>query len=215
MPLPLKHFYMIRHGQTEANKAEVMAGSTDSPLTDLGREQARAVQDVIKNLEIKPKAIVHSNLSRARDTASIINEVLGVPMHEEPDVAEICAGDWEGKPWSECTSLLDGWPTPPNGETFEEFCTRIRNGKTYHIEKHEDPVLIVCHGGVFRGLGGLYGLNTPGIFRNCHLHEFHPAPHDTVFPWEVWNYDYDGKLIKEKTTVFHESKPHVAEDIAS
>lgn len=211
MPLPQKHFYMIRHGQTEANLAQVMAGSTDSPLTALGREQAKGVQDIVRNLAIKPTAIVHSNLSRARDTASIINEALGVPMHEEADVAEICAGDWEGKPWHECAELLDGWPTPPNGESFEEFCTRIRRGKKRHLEQHDGPILIVCHGGVFRAMGGLYGLNTPGIFRNCHLHEFHPSPESQNFPWAVSHYDYENRVIKEKTNVFHDSQPYDAD----
>lgn len=214
MPLPPKHFYMIRHGQTEANQREVMAGSTDSPLTSLGREQAKSVQKIVSELEIKPKVIVHSDLSRARDTASIINEVLGVPMHEEPDIAEIHSGDWEGKPWAECESLLDGWPTPPNGETFDEFCARLRKSKKLHLEQHDGPVLLVCHGGVFRGLGGIYGLNTPGVFKNCHLHEFQPDPSNTHFPWKVWNYDYEDKLLREESSVYHESQRHYADKTA-
>lgn len=206
MPLPLKHFYMIRHGQTEANKKEIMAGSTDSPLTELGREQARAVQRIVSALDIKPKSIVHSNLSRARDTAQIINEALNIPMHEEPKVAEIHSGDWEGKPWTECEALLDGWPTPPNGENFTEFCARIKDGKKHHLDRHDAPVLIVCHGGVFRGLGGIYGLNTPGIFENCHLYEFMPNLSYAHFPWNVWNYRFIGDdLIRSESQVFHES----------
>lgn len=206
MPLPLKHFYMIRHGQTEANFQQVMAGSTDSPLTDLGREQAKSVQMIIRELEKKPRTIVHSDLSRARDTATIINEVLDAQMHEEPNIAEIHSGDWEGKPWAECEELLDGWPTPPNGETFTQFCSRLRQGKNEHLKRHDAPVLFVCHGGVFRGLGGIYGLNTPGVFRNCHLYEFQPQPDNSHFPWLVWHYDYvDGALIRASTDIYHKS----------
>lgn len=213
MPLPLKPFYMIRHGQTEANKQEVMAGSTDSPLTDLGREQAKAVQKIVLSLEIKPTVIIHSDLSRARDTAQIINEVLELPMHEEPDIAEIHSGEWEGKPWAECEDLLDGWPTPPGGETFSQFCSRLKTGKARHLSKHDGPVLFVCHGGVFRGLGGIYGLNTPGIFRNCHLHEFHPSSDQHSFPWNVWNFDHDGQTIsRTESLVYHESEIHYAEE---
>ncbi len=214
MPLPSKHFYMIRHGQTEANERQVMAGSTDSPLTALGRNQAKSVQKIVSELKVKPSVIVHSDLSRARDTASIINEVLNVPMHEEPNIAEIHSGDWEGKPWAECEDLLDGWPTPPNGETFDEFCERLRKGKKFHLETHDGPVLLVCHGGVFRGLGGIYGLNTPGVFQNCHLHEFHPDPDNTHFPWKVWNYNYEDKLLREESTVYHTSKVYQADKIA-
>ena len=64
--LPAKPFYMIRHGQTEANRDCIMAGSLDSPLTDTGRGrgQARHVQDVVQTLESKPSLIVHTQ-SRA------------------------------------------------------------------------------------------------------------------------------------------------------
>ena len=204
MPLPAKHFYMIRHGETEANAARIMAGSLDSPLTDKGRDQAKQAQEIILSLEIKPSTIVHSNLARARDTAEIINEALNIPIHEDKDLAELHAGDWEGVPYEECHELLTGWPTPPNGESFVDFCARLRKGKKYNLEEREGPILIVSHGGVFRGLGGIYGLKTPGIFKNCHLYEFSPAPNNDDFPWTVWS--HDGVQNKQKTSVYHDSE---------
>ena len=204
--IPAKHFYMVRHGETEANKARVMAGSLDSPLTTVGKEQALALQDIVNALEIKPAVIVHSHLSRARDTAAIVNEALNVPMHEEEDLAELYAGDWEGVPYEECHELLTGWPTPPNGESFQEFCTRIKRGKRKTLEAHEGPVLIVSHGGVFRAFGGLYGLKTPGVFRNCHLYEFQPDLDNTAFPWSVWSYHYEEAITRVKEDVFHLSE---------
>ena len=204
--VPAKHFYMIRHGETTANKARLMAGSLDSPLTDFGRQQAAHVQNIVSHLKVKPKAIVHSNLSRARDTASIINEALKVPMHEESDLAELHAGDWEGVPYEECQDLLTGWPDPPNGETFNEFCARIRNGKIKALSQHDTPVLIVSHGGVFRAFGGVYGLQTPGIFRNCHLYEFQPDPSNDIFPWKVWSYDYESTVERVSVDVYHLSE---------
>ncbi len=203
--IPAKHFYMIRHGETEANAAKMMAGSLDSPLTQKGRDQARAVQIIVRKLDVKPIAIMHSNLSRARETAAIINEALNLPMHEDPDIAEHFCGEWEGKPYEQCRSMLDGWDTPPGGESFDDFCTRIRRSKTNALTKHSGPVLIVSHGGVFRGLGKLYGLNTPGVFRNCHLHEFAPDPVNKKFPWKVWNYDHAEQLIRNESSVFHDS----------
>lgn len=206
MPLPLNHFYMIRHGQTEANAKQVMAGSTDSPLTALGREQAQEAQKVVEALQTKPKRIVHSHLSRARDTAHIINQTINAPIYEDANLAEIHSGEWEGKPWSECESLLDGWPTPPNGEDFGTFCARIRQAKQEHISHKITPTLIVSHGGVFRGMGGIYGLNTPGIFANCHLYEFLPNTSQPRFPWDVFSYGFDGNgITKKKETIFHDS----------
>ncbi|PCJ02883.1 MAG: hypothetical protein COB14_01320 [Alphaproteobacteria bacterium] len=202
--LPAKHFYMIRHGETEANKAEIMAGSMDSPLTEKGRAQAKVVQSIVKALDIKPKVIVHSHLSRARDTAMIINEGINVPLYEDKDVAELHAGDWEGVSYDECRELLKGWATPPNGESFAQFCKRLQRGKTHNLNKHDTPILIVCHGGVFRGLGGIYNLRTPAIFKNCHLYEFKPAPNDKHFPWEVWT--HEDEQTREKCTIFHDSE---------
>ena len=204
--IPAKHFYMVRHGETEANKARIMAGSLDSPLTDTGKEQAIAAQDIVTSLEIKPTAIVHSNLSRARDTANIINEALNVPIHEEEDLAELYAGDWEGVPYDECSDLLTGWPDPPNGETFQDFCARIKRGKKRALEAYDGPVLIVSHGGVFRAFGGVYGLKTPGVFRNCHLYEFQPDLNNSAFPWSVWSYKHEETITRIKEDVFHLSE---------
>lgn len=204
--IPPKPFYMIRHGETEANAAQIMAGSLDTPLTLKGRTQAKDVQRVIEKLEIKPRTIVHSHLSRARDTATIINEALGVPMHETPDLAELHAGDWEGAPYSECNRIFSSWEDPPNGETFDEFCARIRRGKTHALDTHDGPVLIVCHGGVFRGFGKIYGLDVPGVFKNCHLYAFHPAPENETFPWRVWSYGHDQENFKEESFVFQDGR---------
>lgn len=210
MPLPAKHFYMIRHGETEANRDKIMAGSLDSPLTETGILQAEEAREIILKLEVKPSVIVHSDLTRARDTATIINKGLNIPQIEEPDIAELHAGDWEGIPYSECEELLNGWPTPPNGESFDEFCTRLQRGKTTHLDKHEGPVLMVSHGGVFRGLGGIFGLQTPGVFRNCHLYEFVPHSENRRFLWDVFTHDAVGQRIATDVfnddNLFHASK---------
>lgn len=198
MPVPHTHFYMIRHGETEANASRIMAGSLDSPLTDNGRRQAYEAQKAVRDLSHKPVAIVHSHLSRARDTASILNEALDLPMHEDEGFAELHAGDWEGVPYEECPDLLTGWPDPPNGEIFDDFMHRIRLAKNRHLEKYGGPVLIVSHGGVFRAFGKLYGLDIPGSIENCHLHEFHPDQALDPFPWQSWQYDLHLDVVQRR-----------------
>jgi broad specificity phosphatase PhoE len=197
--IPLKHFYMIRHGETEANASHIMAGSLDSPLTALGRKQAENVREIVKTLTIKPKTILHSPLSRAKETAQIINSVLDVPMVEDADLAELHAGDWEGRPYSECNLLLSGWVDCPGGETAKDFFARVKRAKMRALSRAEEPVLVVCHGGVMRAFGRIYGREAPARFRNCHLHEYVPAPHIEGFPWEVWNYDHP-ELIPDLST---------------
>ena len=204
--LPPKPFYMIRHGETEANRGRIMAGSLDSPLTDLGQEQARAVQSVVKALDTKPNVIVHSNLSRSRDTAAIINEVLDVPMYENPDLAELYAGDLEGISYDACLNAFDAYETPPNGECFEDFFTRIQRGVKGTLERYDGTALIVVHGGVMRAMGGIYGLMVPAIFRNCYLYEFQPAPEKAPFPWDVYSYEDNPGIKRVRDNIYDQSK---------
>ena len=205
MPLPLKHFYMIRHGQTEANAAQVMAGSMDSPLTALGIEQAHRAKAVVEALQIKPQAIIHSQLSRARDTATIINESLNLPIYEDKDLAELHAGELEGAPYSKCEELFKSWPRILNGEEPERFFERVKQGKSRALEQFNAPVLIVCHGGVMRAFGALYDVHVPGRFENAHLYEFMPKQHQTPLPWEIFDYrlcEKDGNLIRSRSDIY-------------
>ena len=62
--------YLIRHGETQANKTGVLMGSTDTPLNDQGRQQAMMLRDRTTALEVD--SIFASPLSRAVETASIV-----------------------------------------------------------------------------------------------------------------------------------------------
>lgn len=212
--IPAKKFYMIRHGETEANAKLVMAGSTDSPLTAKGRDQARAVQDVVVALDEKPRTILHSHLSRARDTAAIINEALQVDMMENTDLAEMHAGELEGVSYAQCHDFHHHWADPPGGETYAQFFERIARGKNAALAL-PGPILIVCHGGVMKGFGRMQGLPMAGKFRNCHLHQFDPAPHYDVFPWETMDFDLcptTKTVLKNTETVYHLDRMSMAQN---
>jgi broad specificity phosphatase PhoE len=185
--IPSKHFYMIRHGETEANENRVMAGHLDSPLTALGRKQADDARHIVERLKTKPTQIIHSHLSRARETAEIINKNLGLPISEDQDLAEIFVGDLEGASYDDCLDMFHAWVDPPGGETHEQFFDRIRRAKKKALELNNSPVLIVCHGGVFRALWKMHGIDMDGV-RNAHLHEFQPAPERAPLPWLVHAY---------------------------
>ncbi len=182
MPIPLKPFYMIRHGESIANKDGYMSGSINTPLTERGRQQAKEAQSAFKKLPLKPKIIVHSHLSRAIDTAKIINEVANLPMHESPLLAEIEFGDWGGQAVKDIRPKFYAGENPPNGESHVDFETRIKKGLTYALNLAEQPVMIVCHGGVFRAFYGLYN-KTITPTENAKLYHFEPNNGETDFPW--------------------------------
>lgn len=68
--MPLTTFALVRHGQTDWNAQRRLQGSTDIPLNDVGRGQARAAVAVLSGYEWD--AIVSSPLSRAAETADLI-----------------------------------------------------------------------------------------------------------------------------------------------
>jgi len=159
--IPLKPFYMIRHGESIANHDGYFSGNLDVKLTAQGIEQAKQAQVIFDNLEVKPSIIIHSHLSRARDTAAIMNENQQAPMVETPLLGEHHF----------------------NGETRIEFNARVKKGFIYALSRAEMP-LIVCHGGVFRGLFENFGIEIHGI-ENCALYQFNPHKADAnSFPWD-------------------------------
>ena len=184
---------MIRHGQTEANANQIMAGSLDSPLTKLGRQQALNVHHALDHLSVQPTHVYHSHLSRARDTATLINQKLSLPQHEDAGLAELDTGEWEGVPYDQCRPVMREWVDPPGGEPYRAFLSRIRDAKTRILGQEDIVPLIVSHGGVFRALAKLYDINIHGV-RNCVLYEFAPTPEQENFPWTIWRYDHDKEI---------------------
>lgn len=183
--LPATPFYIIRHGESEANLGEYASGHVDVALTEKGWDQARAAAKTVAALALKPTIIIHSHLQRARNTATVINEGLGLPMIEDPLIAEQMYGDWEGVSWSVTRQPIRDGMDPPNGETHAAFQNRVKDTITRHVtEQQGQRVLFVCHGGVFRAIGALYNAPMTGI-KNCSLHAFHPDSTNDAFPWKI------------------------------
>ena len=63
----MKKLYLLRHGQTEFNVKKLVQGRCDSPLTDLGRQQAGMAAAWLKAHGVVPDKVVSSPLGRAMD----------------------------------------------------------------------------------------------------------------------------------------------------
>lgn len=93
--------YFMRHGQSLANARGLVAGQLDSPLTELGRQQAEAAGRVALAEGLKFDAIISSDLKRAAETARIVAGILGFDQNRityTPLLAERGGGDFEGGP---------------------------------------------------------------------------------------------------------------------
>jgi len=105
---------LVRHGQTDWNLARRIQGTTDVPLNDTGREQARdAAAAIRRDLEAEnfpPAVVVASDLSRARETAEIIAAELGLAAPRlYPVLRERAYGEAEGVLVEEFGERFGGW----------------------------------------------------------------------------------------------------------
>ncbi len=78
----MKHLYFVRHGLSVMNEEGKYAGSADTPLTDIGREQAKKAGKHINENSIPIDIIICSPLSRAHETAKLIAVEMGYD-HEQ------------------------------------------------------------------------------------------------------------------------------------
>lgn len=163
--------FLVRHGETEWNRARRYQGWLDSLLTPEGMMQAGAIGRILHRLpEAAGAAIVASPLGRARDTAAIIAECLrdgdgrSRPIRLDERLREISLGAWDGlvkrdirRVAPEIFAGEDGrWEwyfRSPDGETYEAFAVRLT---AFLADLGEGPVIVVCHGVVTRVLRGLY-----------------------------------------------------------
>ena len=158
-----RSFYFVRHGETDWNKEGRIQGHTDIPLNQTGRIQAEQVVPVLARLPID--RIVVSGLSRAYETASIINAALQKPLNVDEGLRERYFGDFEGLDIAQMDELRNGmlqkgrpaeengYPCPPKGEPYADFRVRTTAAFLRNLEAFEDQrILFVSHGGVYRVL---------------------------------------------------------------
>jgi uncharacterized phosphatase len=144
-------FAFIRHGQTDWNRDERLQGSSDIPLNDHGREQARQAVDVLSATGTIWDAIVSSPLSRARETAEIIAAGLGIELGPTyDDLIERDYGDGEG---ATAKDIAAKWPDRdyPGLESLESVVARATRALGAIADTYGDKnVIIVCHGTLIR-----------------------------------------------------------------
>ncbi|MGG5818935.1 histidine phosphatase family protein [Falsiroseomonas sp. HW251] len=143
-------FWFLRHGETDWNAQGLSQGRTDIPLNKVGLMQAERAALTLRAGGIA--TVVSSPLIRARRTAEIVAEPLGLPVQLDPDLQEVNFGDQEGLPMGDWyDDWIAGTYTPAGAESFAELVARAVRGVNRATEK-QAPVLVVAHGALFRAL---------------------------------------------------------------
>ncbi|HYH30226.1 MAG TPA: acid phosphatase [Pseudonocardia sp.] len=119
--------FLLRHGETEWSRSGKHTGRTDVPLTERGRELARAAGALIAPLRdgTPPALVLTSPRGRAQDTARLAGfRVDGV----DERLAEWDYGDYEGRTTPEIRETVPGWTVwshpCPAGETAQDVSDR-------------------------------------------------------------------------------------------
>jgi broad specificity phosphatase PhoE len=151
---------LVRHGETDWNADGRLQGHTDRPLSDFGRRQARRLAEELA--EEKLDAIYASDLSRARETAEIVGQRLGLAVVLDPDLREKDWGSWEG------LSAVERDRVEFAGESTEAHKDRVLGALKRIAERHPGGrVLVVTHGGSMRRVQtAALGMALP-VVENC------------------------------------------------
>ena len=159
--------YVARHGETEANRERRFSGRKNTPLTERGREQAKAIGLTLeRELGRAPTlAFVSSPLERACMTMEIARQTLGLPRQgytTDARIEEINLGEWDQLTDAEARArdpglfdarAADKWHVHvPGGENYAEVTKRAQDW----IASLAADTFAVSHGAFTRILRGLF-----------------------------------------------------------
>lgn len=159
---------LVRHGETDWNRAGKFQGQIDVPLNDNGREQSRKAAEFLKN--IKLDFAISSSMLRPKETAEIILKYhSGLQLELRHELREISHGLWEGKFESEIEAsypgLLEEWKTTPEtvqmpeGENLQQVWQRAIASWQDIVKSVSGTGIVVAHDAINKAiLCHLFGL---------------------------------------------------------
>ncbi len=159
---------LVRHGETDWNKAGKFQGQIDVPLNDNGREQSRRAAEFLK--EVKLDFAISSSMLRPKETAEIIlKHHGGLQLELRDELREISHGLWEGKFELEIEEsypgLLEEWKTSPEtvqmpeGENLQHVWTRAIASWREIVQSVSGTGIVVAHDAINKAiLCHLFGL---------------------------------------------------------
>lgn len=160
---------LIRHGESEWNRAGRIQGQVNSPLTDLGINQAKAIRDYLSGILINQELEIYTSpLDRAIQTAEIIAQGINYPSSKiiiEERLNDFNLGEISGIfGWEKVAEIFPEQAQlrlqdpmyfhPSGGESGAEFEARLRS----LLEDLMDDgtlKLIVSHGIVNKFIRGI------------------------------------------------------------
>nr|WP_294898451.1 histidine phosphatase family protein [uncultured Pedobacter sp.] len=188
----IKRLYIIRHGETDLNKNNVVQGrGVDADLNDTGRQQAEEFYQYYKDVLFDK--IYTSDLKRTHQTVAKFIEK-GIPWEQLAGLDEFGWGIYEGKEHSpelnvSFNKLVKSWAEgdydnkAEGGESPNEVHLRQAEAMNHILAKKQEKTVLICmHGRALRLL--LCALMNKTF---NHMDDF---PHKNT---SLYVLDYDGK----------------------
>lgn len=162
-------FVIVRHGQSQWNAENRFTGTTDTPLTTLGRQEAREAGALLKANQPPNFSIGFTSvLQRAIETMAIILDEIeqaNLPIERSAALNERMYGDLQGMNKEQAQERFGDeqvfrWrrgyaDQPPNGESLADTHARVipyfKSAILTHLQTGQ-PVLVVAHGNSLRAL---------------------------------------------------------------
>ena len=160
-----RRLWLVRHGETEGQSSIRYHGANDVPLSDVGREQIRALLPMLAGVHFAQ--VVHSPLSRAVESALILldglrqsGDSLETVQRSDERLREISFGACEGLTREEIdVAFPNFWADHaagktdrfPEGELRTDFAARVAAAVVeLAAADWQGDVLLVAHRGIVR-----------------------------------------------------------------
>lgn len=149
---------VLRHAKAKANEQGILMGSSlkmNSDLSKAGVSMAHAKGVKLRKASFRPDRVYYSELARAKQTAEIILQELGIAIDITPLAAlnERDFGKYDGKPYKFVLEAFDKYPVdPPTVEPVNKFIARVLDGfnriksaasGTTLVVTHSNPVMVM------------------------------------------------------------------------
>ncbi len=165
--------YIIRHGQTELNKAHALQGRSDLPLNENGVREAEEARKWFEDNGIEISYIFSSPLERAMKTAEIAAP--GAEMNTDDRLLEMDYGPYEGMdlrdPAPEVTEFFRDFVNNPAPEGMEQLSDVVKRtgGFIEEIRSLEGNILVSTHAIAMKGILEYLTPDSKGSYWSKHI----------------------------------------------
>lgn len=197
--------YFIRHGQSDSNSRREHGGWGQYSLTEQGRKEAEVAGKRLEGLSFDK--VFTSDLIRTIETQQIA--LPGAQIEQSSLIREIDVGSLVGRTADDCYAEFgDSYIANKRvydfsaygGETYDQFCERVRKFVTELEKCSYESVAIFCHGGMILTMMDIilgFTVQNKYVLRcpNCGVFVFE----FTGKSWQLDTWNYRGDITLENT----------------